>query len=277
MSYSNSRTWPLLFAAVLTTVALALFASACGGEEDDAVKGTSGDAAATFGQVPSPDKAAPAGSKVFVGHDKANKVSVGLIVFSDNKAAAYACDGDATWSWYEGTTSGNDLTLKSATGATLTAKINGASVTGTAPGSADFTLEAAKDRAGLYRTSASKGADSETAGWVIENDGALRGGIGATVAGKKLTAGAIFIPTQLADVQALPEFPAVKLLAPNFPTLPPNLTVFSAPGGVCGRLYNAILDSGPSTEPANTNSTVNRARRGLMGLIGCPQNQFFTN
>lgn len=280
MLQPNLRNWRLIVAAALATIALAAAGAACGDDDDkgSATVSSGGATAAVFQQVPSPDKTAPGGSKVFVGHDKANKTSVGLIVFSDSKAVAYSCDGDATWTWYEGSVSGNEVTLKSADGAKFTAKISGSAVTGTATagGNPEFTLDAARDHAGLYRASFVNGANTETAGWVIENDSTVRGGIGATVAGKKLTAGALIIPTQLGDVQALPEFADLKILAPNFPTLPPNLTVFTRPGGLCARLANAVTDSGPSTTPANTNSPANRARIGLMGMIGCAQTQFFT-
>lgn len=267
----------ILRLALVAMIALAVAGTACGDDDKGSATVSSGAAVAVFQQVPSPDKAAPSGSKVFVGHDKANKNSVGLIVFSDSKAAAYACDGDATWTWYEGTVSGNDVTLKSADGAKLTAKINGSAVTGTAAAGIEFTLEAAKDHAGLYRTSHSKGADTETAGWVIENDGTVRGGIGATVGGKKVALGGVIIPTQLADVQALSEFPALKLLAPNFPALPPNLTVFSAPGGLCGRIAVAIVDNNPGSQAGVVANTVgNRARIGLLGRLGCSQADMFT-
>lgn len=258
--------------ALVALAALAVVATACGDDDDDSAKTTGGDAAATFAQVPSPDKAAPAGSKVFVGHDKANKVSVGLTVFSDSKAVAYACDGDATWTWYSGSVSGNDVTLTSADGNKLTAKINGAAVTGTAPGATEFTLETAKDHAGLYRTSYTRDAVTETAGWVIENDGSARGGVGAVVAGKKLTIGTTVVRTDLAAVQALPEFADLKLLAPNFPTLPPDLTVFAHAGGLCGRIGTTLANNSTQTatgSPVN-NTAANRARLGLIGLLGCP-------
>jgi hypothetical protein len=112
---------------------------------------------------------------------------------------------------------------------------------------------------------------------VIENDGIVRGGIGATVAGKKLTLGGVILPTQLGDVQALPEFADLKLLAPNFPTLPPNLAVFSAPGGLCGRIATTINANNPGSQAGVVANTVgNRARIGLLGKLGCPQADMFT-
>lgn len=261
----------LALAAMTAMAALAVFFTACGGDDSTgAAKAGVGATGSALQQVPPPDKPAPAGSRVFVGHDKASKTGVGLILFSDAKAAAYVCDGDATWSWYEGTVSGAEAKLTNADGGKFTAKISGTSATGSAS-SGDFTLDAAKDHAGLYRTTSTKGADTETGGWVIENDGTVTGGVGATVAGKKLTAGAKIVPTQLGDVQALPEFAELKLLAPQFPVLPADRTAFTHAGGFCGRLGATLSQNQTSTPNGSVvnNTAANRARLGLAGLLGC--------
>lgn len=262
--------------AAIATVALAMLAVACGGDDDDDTDkpASSGDATAAFQQVPALGAAAPAGSKVFVGHDKDNKTSVGLIVFSDSKAVAYACDGNETWTWYSGTASGNDVNLTSADGAKFTAKISGSSVTGKA--NSDFTLETATGRGGVFRATITKGGTTETQGWIVENDNTVRGGIGATVAGKAVKLGASFTANQVADIQALPEFNEIKQAIPGFPTIPADVTVFSASGGgLCTRISLKLVEQSIGTTTVVPNTAANRARLGMLGRLGCKQEALF--
>lgn len=252
-------------------IVLAVVSVACGGDDDQ--DDSSGPGTAAFDRVPAPNEDAPEGSKVFVGHDKDNTSGVGLIVFSDSKAVAYACDGDSKWTWFAGTVSGGEAKLESADGVKFTAEINGASVTGRAGsgGSLEFALEPASERGGLYRASFTKGSDTEVAGWVVENDGTVRGGIGASLAGKKLTLGASLSSTNLSAVQGLPEFPALKAVAPQYPTLPADRAVFSQPGGICGRIATTLLEQGVNGTTVVPNTLANRTRLGLLGRLGCAQ------
>lgn len=260
--------------ALLAGVALAALAMACGGDDDDdAQPTTNGSASAAFQQVPALDQPAPAGSKVFVGHDKDDKVSAGLIVFADSTAVAYACDGNETWTWYAGTASGDDLTLTSAEGGKFTAKLDGASATGKTAGG-EFTLETASGRSGVFRASFTKGSDTETQGWVLENDGKVRGGIGATVAGKAVRLGASFTPSQTADIEALPEFAEIKRAIPGFPVIPTDLALFSKSGGLCAKIA-LNLDGKTNAQSVLANTAGNRVRLGLLGRLGCDQASLF--
>jgi hypothetical protein len=265
----------LKLVALLAGVALAALAVACGGDDDDAQPTTSGSASAAFQQVPALDQPAPSGSKVFVGHDKDDKVSAGLIVFADSTAVAYECDGNETWTWYSGTASGNDLSLTSADGKTFTAKINGDAATGKTAGG-DFTLETASGRSGVFRATFTKGSDTETQGWVLENDGKVRGGIAATIASKTTRLGASFTPSQTADIEALPEFAEIKQAIPGFPLIPTDLAVFSSSGGgLCKRIAFSLAARQIPETTLVENNLGNRVRMGLLGRLGCPQESLF--
>ena len=74
--------------ALAAVLALAVASAACGSDDKEPAKGGKA-AGSALQQVPSPDKAAPSGSRVFVGHDSASKTGIGLIVFSNSTAAAY--------------------------------------------------------------------------------------------------------------------------------------------------------------------------------------------
>lgn len=271
--------------AALATMALAALTVACGGDDDDdkgttsSSASTASDSAALLAKVPHPDQSAAAGSKVFVGHDKDNKASVGLTVFSDSTAVGYACDGNQTWTWFTGTANGNEVSLSASDGSKLTAKLDGSKATGSTSGgsSLSFTLDAATadNRAGLYRGTATDNARSSVAGWVVENDGFVRGGLNLTVNSTASRLGATFDPKKAADLQTAPEFGEIKAAIPGFPTIPADVTVFSVRGNLCGRIAVNLMEQTTVASPGVPDTALNRARLGLLGRLGCKQEALF--
>jgi serine/threonine-protein kinase len=250
---------------------LAPLSAACGGDDDD---GGEPAAASALDRLPAAGNAPPAGSRVFVGHDDANRSSVGLTIFEDGVAVAYVCDGDKTWAWYEGKATGNDVSLSSSSGDKLTATVTGSSVSGRA-GQLAFKLDAASSPGGLFRSLLTNPKGSATVGWVVENDGTTRGGFNGSGSGKTTSLGGSFTQQELATIQGLPEFPEIKAAAPRFPEIGggAEFATFRKPGGVCAKIGLKLLEQAPpGPGPILVPDTqANRARLGLLGRLGCDQ------
>ena len=86
------------------------------------------------------------------------------------QAAAYFCDGRSVESWFRGTVTGSDISLKSKDGATLQASLDGDHLKGSLRIKNErvkFEINEAKKPAGLYRARGSK----TTIGWIVLEDG----------------------------------------------------------------------------------------------------------
>jgi hypothetical protein len=86
------------------------------------------------------------------------------------QAAAYFCDGRSVESWFRGTVTGSDISLKSKDGATLQASLDGDHLKGSLRIKNErvrFEINKAKKPAGLYRARGSK----TTIGWIVLEDG----------------------------------------------------------------------------------------------------------
>ena len=86
------------------------------------------------------------------------------------QAAAYFCDGRSVESWFRGTVTGSDISLKSKDGATLQVSLYGDHLKGSLRIKNErvrFEINEAKRPAGLYRARGSK----TTIGWIVLEDG----------------------------------------------------------------------------------------------------------
>lgn len=86
------------------------------------------------------------------------------------QAAAYFCDGRSVESWFRGSVTGSDMSLKSKDGATLQASLDGDHLKGSLRIKNErvrFEINEAKKPAGLYRARGSK----TTIGWIVLEDG----------------------------------------------------------------------------------------------------------
>jgi hypothetical protein len=99
--------------------------------------------------------------------DGAGAIAVAVL---GTQSAAYFCDGRSVESWFRGTVTGDDISLKSKDGATLQANLDGDHLKGSLRINDDrvrFEINAAKKPAGLYRARGSK----TTIGWIVLADG----------------------------------------------------------------------------------------------------------
>ena len=91
-----------------------------------------------------------------------------------NQAAAYVCDGRNLESWFRGSVEGGRISLKSKSGATLQAELDGDHLKGTVQIKDDtqkFEINEASKPAGLYRA---RGSET-TIGWIVLEDGSQVG------------------------------------------------------------------------------------------------------
>jgi hypothetical protein len=91
-----------------------------------------------------------------------------------NQVAAYVCDGRNLESWFRGRVEGGRISLKSKSGATLQAELDGDHLKGTVQIKNDtqkFEINEANKPAGLYRARGSK----TTIGWIVLEDGSQVG------------------------------------------------------------------------------------------------------
>jgi hypothetical protein len=110
-----------------------------------------------------PDKIVYAGR----AEDGAGAIAVAVL---GTQTAAYFCDGRTVESWFRGTVTGADISLKSKDGAILQASLDGDHVKGTLriqDNRIRFEIEEAKKPAGLYRARGSR----TTIGWIVLQDG----------------------------------------------------------------------------------------------------------
>jgi hypothetical protein len=99
--------------------------------------------------------------------DGAGAIAVAVL---GTQAAAYFCDGRSVESWFRGTVTGSDISLKSKDGATLQASLDGDHLKGSLRIKNErvkFEITEAKKPAGLYRARGSK----TTIGWIVLEDG----------------------------------------------------------------------------------------------------------
>ena len=99
--------------------------------------------------------------------DGAGAIAVAVL---GTQAAAYFCDGRSVESWFRGTVTGSNISLKSKDGATLRASLDGDHLKGSLQLKNErvkFEINQAKKPAGLYRARGSK----TTIGWIVLEDG----------------------------------------------------------------------------------------------------------
>lgn len=110
---------------------------------------------------------------VYAGRTDDGSATIAVAVLGD-QAAAYLCDGRSVESWFRGTVEGADISLKSKSGATLEATLDGDHIKGTVEiknGTQKFEINEANKPAGLYRARGSK----TTIGWIVLEDGSQVG------------------------------------------------------------------------------------------------------
>jgi hypothetical protein len=110
---------------------------------------------------------------VYAGRAEDSQGALAVAVLG-SQAAAYFCDGRNVEVWFRGTVEGGNISLKSKSGATLNAELDGNEIKGTAQVEndiAEFEIDEAKRPAGLYRARGSK----TTIGWIVLPDGSQVG------------------------------------------------------------------------------------------------------
>jgi hypothetical protein len=110
---------------------------------------------------------------VYAGRAEDSQGAIAVAVLG-SQAAAYFCDGRNVEAWFRGTAEGGNITLKSKSGATLNAELDGNEIKGTVQIKNDtlkFEIDEAKQPAGLYRARGSK----TTIGWIVLPDGSQVG------------------------------------------------------------------------------------------------------
>ena len=99
--------------------------------------------------------------------DGAGAIAVAVL---GTQAAAYFCDGRSVESWFRGTVTGSDISLKSKDGATLQVSLDGDHLKGSLRIKNErvkFEINHANKPAGLYRARGSK----TTIGWIVLENG----------------------------------------------------------------------------------------------------------
>lgn len=106
---------------------------------------------------------------VYAGRAEEGAGAIAVAVLG-TQAAAYFCDGRSVESWFRGSVTGSDMSLKSKDGATLQASLDGDHLKGSLRIKNErvkFEINEAKKPAGLYRARGSK----TTIGWIVLEDG----------------------------------------------------------------------------------------------------------
>jgi hypothetical protein len=110
---------------------------------------------------------------VYAGRAEDSQGAIAVAVLG-GQAAAYFCDGRNVEAWFRGTVEGGNISLKSKSGATLEAELDGTEIKGTVQvqnDTVEFEIDEAKRPAGLYRARGSK----TTIGWIVLPDGSQVG------------------------------------------------------------------------------------------------------
>ena len=110
---------------------------------------------------------------VYAGRAEDDADAIAVAVLGD-QATAYFCDGRNVESWFRGTVEGDDISLRSKSGATLEARADGDHIKGSVRINDDtvkFEIDEATKPAGLYRARGSK----ITIGWIVLEDGSQVG------------------------------------------------------------------------------------------------------
>jgi hypothetical protein len=110
---------------------------------------------------------------VYAGRTDDGPAAIAVAVLG-NQAAAYVCDGRNLESWFRGSVEGGRISLKSKSGATLQAELDGDHLKGTVQIKDDtqkFEINEASKPAGLYRA---RGSET-TIGWIVLEDGSQVG------------------------------------------------------------------------------------------------------
>jgi hypothetical protein len=174
-----------LFAAILLTIFSLTILTACGASAT-AVPAASQTTAKPIATLASTEKPVKIQAPVsLVGKTKTEEIYVALLVDGKN-LQAYTCDGTPEQAkvseWFKGELGGdNAFTLKSEAGATIEGKLTNQTVSGllkTVSGkNLNFEVVTATGTAGMYRLEKGQGNDALIYGWVVLNDGSIRGSI----------------------------------------------------------------------------------------------------
>jgi hypothetical protein len=116
----------------------------------------------------------PAVQAVFAGVTSDGGATLAIAVNGD-KAAAYLCDGQSLEAWYQGTVTGDQVSLQGANGAALTGSISGSALFGTAstPTGESFPFSAAQATppSGIYQARLTLNGLATRIGWAVLPDG----------------------------------------------------------------------------------------------------------
>ena len=110
---------------------------------------------------------------VYAGRTENSPAAIAVAVLGD-QAAGYFCDGRNVEAWFRGTVDGGNISLKSKSGATLQAELDGDHIKGTVKiknSTLEFEIDEAEKPSGLYRARGSQ----TTIGWIVLEDGSQVG------------------------------------------------------------------------------------------------------
>ena len=179
--------------------------------------------------------ALPSDLTFWVGTTENRLVSLGVVKGSGGRGAAFLCDGYGIWGWFTGKIRGRRFVDSGSRGSvraslgkngTATVDVNGTPLA--------FVLQRARDGAGVFRDTSIVDGDPVVSGWIITNDGILRGTLTTKTATTSVTVdvsatvkGALgsIRATSLTDQQFQAAVNTVLASVPEFDTS--NVTLFS--------------------------------------------------
>jgi hypothetical protein len=124
--------------------------------------------------TPSATSTPAAVQAVFAGTTSGGEATLAIAV-NGGSAAAYLCDGNSLEAWYQGTVTGDQVSLAGPAGATLTGTISGSALFGSAstPTGQAFPFSAAQATppAGVYQARLTINGLATRIGWAVLPDG----------------------------------------------------------------------------------------------------------
>jgi hypothetical protein len=234
-------------------------------------------AASVVEQIPGPlVDTLPTALKFYVGTTDNHQISLGIVADRSGQGAAFLCDGAGIWDWFTGKASARKFVGTGAHGS-VKARLrkNGTATVVRGDTTLSFALQLPHDGAGLFRDVQTVDGDDAVAGWIVTNDGVIRGTLTtrtvtasvdvdvATVLKKALVGVG---GTTLTSLQINAAVDAVVAGVPEFSTSDATVLSFGL-STRCAILKRGFIAAG-EVYVESPNGTVENVALGVKGVLG---------
>jgi hypothetical protein len=235
-------------------------------------------AASVLEQIPGPlVDTLPTALTFYVGTTDNHQISLGIVRDRSGNGAAFLCDGAGIWEWFTGKASARKFVGTGAHGS-VRARLrkNGTASVVRGDTTLSFALQLPHEGAGLFRDVQTVDGDDAVAGWIVTNDGVIRGTVqiprGGTTASVDVDVATVLKKalvgvggTTLTSLQINAAVDAVVAGVPEFSTSDATVLSFGL-STRCAILKRGFIAAG-EVYVESPNATIENVALGVKGVL----------